>query len=241
MTAIDPEPEFSDLALIRPPHNPETCTRVPCGRCKPSGPSQAPGIVPNPHNAAPPAPAYIPPHLNPLTLASELEETARLLREHGDKTWHRFDDWTPTPQIPTYPGPDDDDEGQPVRRERSAEDERDRWERVQAGRYWSELTTVVPRVSADAHRLRRLVEIARHPNHKGSVSNSQGCELCTAAGLKQNGQPVPFDHRSNVGERLPRDMFLCQAHYLYIQRHDHAPTTEQTRHWSATGTWKVKT
>lgn len=223
-------------------HDSDTCTRVPCGRCKPQGPPRAPAILPNPHDAAPPAAPFIPKHLNPFALASELERTARTLREAGQETWLRFDDWTPSPRIPTYPGPDDeqDEEGKPLRRLRSVDDERDRIEDAQAGRYWLELAALILRVDADSRRLCRLVEIANHPNRKGSVSNTQGCELCTQAGLKQNGQPVPFDHRSNVGERLPRDMFLCQPHYLYVQRHDHAPTAEQTRHWSATGTWKVK-
>ena len=242
MSAID-RPEFADLALLRLPHNPATCTRVPCGQCKPPSRAQAPAILPNPHDAAPPRPAYIPPHLDPITLAGELEHAAKVLRASGQDTWQRLHDWTPAPRIPTYPGPDDEDEdeeGKPVRPVRSIEDERDHLEKAQASRYWSELATLVPRIDADTRRIRRLVEIANTPNRKGSVSNSQGCELCTQAGLKHNGQPVPFDHHSNVGERLPRDMFLCQPHYLYVQRHDHAPTAEQTRHWSATGTWKVK-
>lgn len=228
---------------LRAPHNPETCTRVPCGRCKPKGTAQAPAILPNPHNAADPPPRPIPHHLDPLSLADALEQTAKALRESGETSWHKFNDWTPTPRIPTYPGPDDDEDpdGQPVRPTRSAEDERDRLEEAQAGRYWSEIATIVPRVDADTRRLKTLVAIATKPNRKGSVSNAQGCELCAAAGVKQNGQPVPFDHHSNVGERLPRNMYLCQPHYLYVQRHDHAPTNDQTRHWSATGTWKVKT
>lgn len=228
---------------IRPPHDPATCTRVPCGRCRPHESPQPPAILPNPHDAAPPPRPSIPKHLDPLALAAELEQTAKALRESGEKTWLRIHDWTPTPRIPTYPGPDDeeDEDGRPVRPPRSAEDERDRFEDVQAGRYWSELAAIVPRVDADTRRLRRLVAIANIPNRKGSVSNTQGCELCAQAGVKDNGKPVPFDHHSNVNERLPRDMFLCQPHYLYVQRHDHAPTSEQTRHWSATGTWKVKT
>ena len=228
---------------IRPPHNPETCTRVPCGRCRPHEAPKPPVILPNPHDAAPPAGPYIPKHLDPLALADELEQTAQALRKSGAKTWQRIHDWTPTPRIPTYPGPDDeeDEDGTPVRPPRSTEEERNRLEDAQASRYWSELAAIIPRVDADTRRLRRLVAIANVPNRKGSVSNAQGCELCTTAGVKANGQPVPFDHHSNVGERLPRNMFLCQPHYLYVQRHDHAPTCEQTRHWSATGTWKVKT
>jgi len=223
-----------------PKHDPDTCQRQPCRRCQPPGVSAAPKVRDNPHDAAPSPRSSLPKDLDPISLAQTFEAAAKALRATGVVTWQRLHDWRPTPHIPTYPGPDDDGE-QKQRPPRSAAEEQDRLENAQASRYWTELSTTAPRARADAQRITRLCDIANHPNRKGSVSNTQGCELCTLAGLKQNGAAVPFDHRSNVGERLERDMFLCQPHYLYVQRHDHPPTTEQTRHWSTTGTWKVKT
>lgn len=234
---------FGEVAALAPKHDPGTCDRDGCGKCKPKGKSQAPAIKANPHNVSPPSKPSLPKHLNPDAIATELEKAARAIRASGQETWARFHDWQPAPRIPTFPGPDDeqDETGRPIRRERSSEDERERLENAQAGLYWTELAVVAPRLYDTAVRMTRLVDIANIPNRKGSVSNLQGCELCTQAGLKEGGKPIPFDHHSNVGERLSRDMYLCQPHYLYVQRHDHAPTAEQTRHWSATGTWKVKT
>lgn len=37
-------------------HNPDLCTRVPCGRCKPPSLSQAPPVPPNPHLVQDPSP-----------------------------------------------------------------------------------------------------------------------------------------------------------------------------------------
>lgn len=216
-----------------PLHDPETCTRVPCGRCKPPSPSRAPGIIPNPHNTQGPSKPTLPKSLDPDALVDELEPILRDFRKQGRDAGNLFADWTVRPRIPTFPEANDG-------HERSIEDQRNHLENAKAAAYWSEWLTLLPRLRDDARRLKALMKIAGEPNRIGSVSNVQGCELCADSGVKQDGKPVPFDHRSNVGERLPRDMFLCQAHYLYVQRHDHAPTREQTRHWSTTGTWKVK-
>lgn len=42
---------------ILPKHDPESCERVPCGRCRPQGKPQVPPVGQNPQNAAAPPPA----------------------------------------------------------------------------------------------------------------------------------------------------------------------------------------
>lgn len=68
----------------------------------------------------------------------------------------------------------------------------------------------------------------------------KGCDLCTDAGLKQDGQPIPWEHKGNVAGRLPKDMHLCNAHYYFVYNRGYAPSSDQTRHWWTTGTWKVR-
>lgn len=233
----------------RPPHDPATCSRVPCGKCRVQAKPQAPAIPANPHDVSPPSRPSLPKHLDPIAIAEALEGAARALRKTGRPTWQRFHDWTPTPRIPAYPGPDDeqDEDGKVKRPARTIEDERERLEDAQAGKYWAELAATAPRIFADANRLARLVDIANHPNRKGAVSNVQGCELCAAAGLKDGKNPIPFDHHGSVAGRLLRDTYLCDGHYRVIYRHGDPsrpgafiPTADQTRRWWTTGTWRLK-
>jgi hypothetical protein len=71
----------------------------------------------------------------------------------------------------------------------------------------------------------------------------KGCDLCTAAGLTENGEPVPWHAKGNVGGRLKVDRYLCEPHYDHIRKHwpqdgsDPEPTTESTRHYHTTGQW----
>lgn len=68
----------------------------------------------------------------------------------------------------------------------------------------------------------------------------KGCDLCTDARLEQDGAPIPWDHKGNVGGRLTRDLFLCGPHYYFVYNHGYEPTSDQTRHWWATGAWKIR-
>lgn len=81
---------------LRPVHDPDACSRVPCGRCKPSGASQAPGIVPNPHDADVPRSEPdravvrigLPAHPDPASIASALEAAAKALRSRSFGAMH---------------------------------------------------------------------------------------------------------------------------------------------------------
>lgn len=182
-------------------------------------------------------------------LASTLEKAAKALRSPAAGIAEgRFDDWTKRGRIPTYPGPDDDEapelgpDGKPKPKAppvSTADAERDRLENEQAARYQDEWRTLKKRAEADALRIARLVEIGNPPRPKAAPDNMQGCELCTEAGLKKDGKVIPYEHTSNVGERLHRDKRLCTPHYDYIRKHDVEPSKDQTRHWWSHGTWKV--
>lgn len=63
-----------------------------------------------------------------------------------------------------------------------------------------------------------------------------GCDLCTAAGLKDR----TWEHRGSVGGRLDRDLYLCTAHYQYVHRTGEAPSEAQTRQWDMTGSWRIR-
>jgi hypothetical protein len=65
----------------------------------------------------------------------------------------------------------------------------------------------------------------------------KGCDLCTAAGITEAGQPVPWYQRGNVSGRLKRDLHLCRPHYDFVWRYEVEPTPESTRHWHTTGQW----
>lgn len=235
----------------RPPHDPSTCTREHCGRCNPPapGPASAPAIPSNPHGVGTPRRPVPRLAVDPDVLAGHMQKALDALRAGGDETWVRFDAWTHSPRIPTFANqPDDepDEDGKPKRPTRSMEDERDRMLDAQAASYWGELSALVARLDPDLQRLKELVQIANQPRPHTPKALIQGCELCTAAGLKQGKEPIPFDHRGNVAGRLSRDMFLCDGHYRIIYRHGDptrpgwVPTSEQTRRWYATGTWRVK-
>lgn len=78
---------------IRPPHDPDTCTREGCGRCRIQSKTKAPTIGVNPHDAdAPPAPPDatvhsigLPKHPDPFTIAAAFEEAAKAIRSRGLK------------------------------------------------------------------------------------------------------------------------------------------------------------
>jgi hypothetical protein len=65
----------------------------------------------------------------------------------------------------------------------------------------------------------------------------KGCDQCTTAGRKVDGEPIPWEHpRTDVNGRLPRGMFLCDPHYRFVQKHGHLPTGKQEkRHASGLG------
>lgn len=77
---------------IRPPHDPETCGRNPCGKCQPH-PSTAPPVSANPHDAEVPrtnpdpvvAKVGLPAHPDPATIASALEAAAKAIRSRAFK------------------------------------------------------------------------------------------------------------------------------------------------------------
>ena len=74
-------------------HDPASCERVPCGRCRPSKPPSPPVIARNPHDAAvPPIPPDaavasigLPRHPTPFEIAGVLEDTAKALRRDGSR------------------------------------------------------------------------------------------------------------------------------------------------------------
>lgn len=82
---------MSTYETVMPKHDAESCTRVPCGRCRPQGKPQVPTVGPNPHDAAaPPEPPDavvksigLAKHLGPHDLAAELRKAARILEEQG--------------------------------------------------------------------------------------------------------------------------------------------------------------
>lgn len=128
-------------------------------------------------------------------------------------------------------------------------DRRDRDADRRTAGYAAEYGSLLARLERDLLRVEELHAVAKRPDApKPAPHNQQGCELCSAAGLKRDGKPIPFEHTSNVGDRLNRDMRLCDGHYWVIYRQavtgkmgkGWTPSPAQTRHWWTTGTWKLK-
>lgn len=61
------------------------------------------------------------------------------------------------------------------------------------------------------------------------------CELCAGAGLDRD--PARY---ARALEGLPHPMWLCQAHYDFVAKHQAAPTVEQTRHHDESGSWRIR-
>jgi hypothetical protein len=68
----------------------------------------------------------------------------------------------------------------------------------------------------------------------------KGCDLCTAAGILEAGEPVPWEIRGNVSGKLTRDLCLCRPHYKFVWDKEREPTPDETRHWWTTGAWKLR-
>lgn len=75
----------------RPPHDPETCGREPCGRCTPPRKTTAPAIARNPHDAEVPrsrpgqvvASVGLPGHPEPAVIATALRAMADAIDDDG--------------------------------------------------------------------------------------------------------------------------------------------------------------
>lgn len=82
--------KIEELERLRPAHDPATCERGNCGRCRPAKATTAPPVGPNPHDASAPPPKPdptvrsigLPAHPDPNTIASALEEAAKAIRSH---------------------------------------------------------------------------------------------------------------------------------------------------------------
>src|SRR5690606_7205038 len=145
---------FSVLAARAPHHDPTTCTREPCSRCRPKDKPRVP--TPVDHQVrGPVAPAKIRP-VDPDTITDALTEALRVWRPLGSSTIDRFTDWE-RPRLP-----DSQERGGGAGGTASVDTIRDRIEDHQANRYAEELSHLLRRLNSDLNRLVTLVQIA-HP------------------------------------------------------------------------------
>lgn len=154
--------DFADLAAQAPKHDPASCRREPCGKCRPSGAPNPPKPVD--HNARPAQPPRI---LAVDQLHGMLTTTTRDLEHLGVQTWRAFADWTSSPQHArdTLRGgglasPDGD--GRSDDRIENARLDR------QAAAYHDELDRLTRRLDVDLQRLRILLRIA-NPDRPSSL------------------------------------------------------------------------
>lgn len=146
--------DFAALASRAPHHDPTTCTREPCSRCRPKDKPRVP--TPVDHQArGPVAPAKIRP-VDPDTITDALTEALRTWRPLGSSTIDRFTDWE-QPRLP-----DSQERGGGDGGTASVDTIRDRIEDHQANRYAEELSHLLRRLNSDLNRLVTLVQIA-HP------------------------------------------------------------------------------
>ena len=135
-------------------HDPQSCTRIPCGRCRPKDKPRVP--TPVDHQArGPVAPAKLRP-VDPDTITDALTEALRTWRPLGASTIDRFTDWE-RPRLP-----DSQERGGGDGGAASVDTIRDRIEDHRATRYAEELSHLLRRLNSDLNRLVTLVQIA-HP------------------------------------------------------------------------------
>lgn len=166
--------DFAALASRAPHHDPATCTREPCSRCRPKDKPRVP--TPVDHQArGPVAPAKLRP-VDPDTITDALTEALRVWRPLGESTIDRFAAW----QQPRLP--DTGERGGGDGGAAAIDTIKDRIENSQANRYAAELAALTSRLRTDLARLTTLVQIA-HPDQPRVLRHSD----MTAAQLIADG------------------------------------------------------
>lgn len=186
--------DFAALASRAPHHDPTTCTREPCSRCRPKDKPRVP--TPVDHQVrTPPTPRVVAVD----RLHQQLRVTADDLTHLGATTWRRFADWQEHP-----------DHGRSTLRgggladaktdDRIQDEQLDR----QAARYFDELATITRRLEADLSRLRQLFRIA-NPDRPPSLTTG---ELSTAQLIADGWCPSCFrndKHLTPIAQGRYRD------------------------------------
>lgn len=166
--------DFAALASRAPHHDPATCTREPCSRCRPKAkPHLPPPIDRQVRGPVPPAKIRT---VDPDKLTDALTEALRTWRPLGESTIDRFAAWEHAPQ------PASGERGGGDGGATSDDTARDRLDDRQASRYRHELATLTQRIHADLSRLTTLVQIA-HPDQPRVLRHSD----MTAAQLIADG------------------------------------------------------
>lgn len=176
---------FSVLAARAPAHDSATCTREPCGRCRPKGKPRVPKPVD--HDVARHRPSVTNPwvplapllrtmaKVMPADLAKQMTDLADAIRDHGQERWERLLAWehrTPPGGISlvhTEGGPDEDDpdDGPRIPTISLTEEQLRNLDHA-AGRYAEQARTAAARlhaalapVPAAAHTIKGLVHQVR--------------------------------------------------------------------------------
>lgn len=166
--------DFAALASRAPHHDPTTCTREPCSRCRPKDKPRVP--TPVDHQArGPVAPAKLRP-VDPDTITNALTEALRTWRPLGSSTIDRFTDWERL-RLPDSQERGGGDGG--TASDDTVKDRRDDW---QTNQYARELAALTSRLRTDLARLTALVQIA-HPDQPRALRHSD----VTAAQLIADG------------------------------------------------------
>lgn len=168
--------EFEALDARRTKHDPETCTRQPCGRCRTSPPPPTQivvgSIADERRKGQIDKPARPMLNVEPQHLASSLQRTARTLtdaaetigkiparlQQYGPQTWRRVLDWEQR-ELPRSE-PDDEDEDAREARKQATSDERreDIASDAHASLYAEEMRRLTTRIQAR----QRLLEKGCH-------------------------------------------------------------------------------
>lgn len=136
-------------------HDPETCTRDYCGRCKPSGEPDLPPLVD--HDVAVPTDQQVR-QVN--EQVAKWSDAVDLWSHAGAGMLARASAWQVSNDALLRPDDGSDEDQDEARREsRSDKDRRESMWDAQAARYADELAALLKRVDADMARLTRLNEI----------------------------------------------------------------------------------
>lgn len=154
---------FSVLAARAPAHDPSTCRREPCSRCRPKATPRTPDPIDR--QVRGPVPLAKIRTVDPDKLTDALTEALRTWRPLGASTIDRFAAW----QQPRLP--DTGERGGGDGGTAAIDTIKDRIENSQATRYAHELATLTQRIHADLARLTTLVQIA-HPDQPRVLRHS---------------------------------------------------------------------
>lgn len=154
---------FSVLAARAPQHDPASCTREPCSRCRPKSKPRTP--PPIDRQVRGPVPLAKIRTVDPDMLTDALTEALRTWRPLGASTIDRFAAW----QQPRLP--DTGERGGGDGGTAAIDTIKDRIENSQANRYAHELDQLTSRLCSDLARLTTLVQIA-HPGQPRVLRHS---------------------------------------------------------------------